>query len=168
MLQGFTSTQGHAFNSWGTSITVWGHVWLSQQSIEASVHLLGLAPTQKLPASQFSFSCSAPSSDGNTEVPWTVRIKNAKRCWCSLLHHGVHLREMKPFPWGKLSFLQMLRWLLTFAGAELTALPFTGLCVYPTESKPQLLQLDVLNQGPCLRFQLIIKKSMGLMCSIAH
>lgn len=41
MLQGFTSTQGHAFSSWGTSITVWGHIWLSQQSMEAStsVHL---------------------------------------------------------------------------------------------------------------------------------
>lgn len=30
--------------------------------------LLGLALTQKSPASQFSFSCSAPSSDGNTQV----------------------------------------------------------------------------------------------------
>lgn len=64
--------------------------------------------------------------------------------------------------------MQMLRWLLTFAAVELMALSFTGLRVYPTESKPQLLQLDVLNQGPCLRFQLIIKKSMGLMRSIAH
>lgn len=80
----------------------------------------------------------------------------------------VHLLGMKQFPWGKLSFPQMLHWLLTFAAVKLMALPFTGLRAYPTESKPQLLQLDVLNQEPYLRFQLIIKKSMGLMRSIAH
>lgn len=55
-----------------------------------------------------------------------------------------------------------------FAAGELTALSFTGLCAYPTESKPQLMQFNVLNQGPCLRFQLIFKTSMRLICSTVH
>ena len=35
-----------------------------------------------------------------------------------------------------------------FAAGELRASSFTGLCEYPAESKPQLMQFDVLNQGP--------------------
>lgn len=33
MLQGFSSTQGHAFSSWGATTTVGGRVWRSQRSM---------------------------------------------------------------------------------------------------------------------------------------